>query len=51
MCVGLIVDSASEESDVTLLRCRGGITTGIYVGPDTIGLALAASPHEFRENR
>lgn len=38
---------ACEQNNVTLLCCRGGITSGIYVGPDSIGLALAAPPHEF----
>ena len=38
---------ACEQNNVTLLCCRGGITSGIYVGPESIGLALAAPSHEF----
>lgn len=42
---------ACEENGVTLLCCRGGITSGICLGPDSVGLALAAPPHEFKEGR
>lgn len=39
------------EHGVELLLTPGGITSSIYVGPGSVGLALAAEPHDFESTR
>lgn len=44
---GEALKQACEDEGVELMMASSGITSSIYVGPGTIGVALAAEPHEF----
>jgi DegV family protein with EDD domain len=41
--------AAAKEYHVQLLNTMASITTGVYLGPGTVGLSLAALPHQFDE--
>ena len=44
---GEALKKACEDEGVELMMASSGITSSIYVGPGTIGVALAAEEHAF----
>jgi len=41
------LEAAAREHDIELMTTVMSVTGGVNVGPGTVGLALAAEPHEF----